>query len=235
MSKATMMRVVGVFALLTLLVFPATAATVVIPNTNENVPGPSNNAFPLNAGTPMRYQQVYAANQFQGLSGPVTQFAFRVDESAGNPFNGAQIDTEIRLCHTNVNPQGMSTTFANNLGNDVTLVFDGILTLSSAGNPGVFDIVVNINDTFNYNGNQNLLIEIKTFTAPNTSQFDSAGTGVGEGGTPWTDRIWAFDPNATDGIHAGDDGYVTQFTFEPITPVQQTTWGVIKSIYQAGL
>ena len=41
------------------------AATVVVPNINENQPGPSNNAFPFNNGQ-MRYQQIYAQNQMGG-------------------------------------------------------------------------------------------------------------------------------------------------------------------------
>ncbi len=210
---------------------PVMAATVVIPNGNTNVAGPSNNAFPFNAGSPMRHQQVYLASQFGGLTGVITQLAFRVDEAFGNPFN-TNVDTEVRHCHTAVGPNGMSTTFANNYGGDVTLVVDGVINISSAGNPNVFDILVNLNPIFVYTGAQNLLVEIKTFSNATSSQFDSAGTGLGNGGTPWTDRLWAFGSNAVTGSSEGDDGYVTRFTIESATPVAAATWGGIKAAFR---
>jgi hypothetical protein len=228
MRKATTWAALSIS--LILIAVPVMAATVVVPNINTASPGPSNNAFPFNQGT-MRYQQIYAANQLGGLTGVVTKIAFRVDESTGSAFNSNPMDCEIRLCHTNAVPNAISTTFANNLGGDVTLVFDGFLTLSSAGNPNVFDIVCDISDVFIYNGTQNLLVEIKIFGPAITTQFDSAGTGLGTGGTPFTDRLWAFDPNALTGSTDGDDGYVTQLTIESATPVQPTTWGAVKATF----
>jgi hypothetical protein len=230
MTKATVLTRTAIAAtLLAFVAVPAMAATVVVPNINENQPGPSNNAFPFNWGSPFRYQQIYAQNQMGGLSGPVTKIAYRIDESTGDPFVSGPIDTEIRLSHTNSAPPNISTTYANNLGGDVTLVFDGILTLSSSGNG--FDIVIDINDNFSYNGTQNLLVEFKLFNGATTTQFDSAGTGIGEGGTPFTDRLWAFDANAVTGSSAGDDGYVTQFTIETATSVEPTSWGSIKATF----
>jgi hypothetical protein len=213
---------------------PAMADTVVIPNVNETDPGPSNQAFPYNAGSPMRVQQVFAMDQFQGLTGAISQIAFRVDESAGDPFGPSMpIDTEVRLCHTTAQPTALSLTFDDNYGSDVTLVYDGPLVLSSAGG-GAFDIVIDVDPVFTYDGTQNLLVEYKVFNGPATTQFDAAGTGLGEGGTVWVDRLWAFDPNAVTGSSNGDDGYVTQFTFGPPTPVEASTWGAIKSIFRPG-
>ncbi len=183
---------------------------VYIPNMNENTPGASNNAFPFNGGSPMRVQQVFAAGEFAGRSGVVTHIAFRIDESAGNAFNASGIQTEIRLCHTNVQPTQMSTTFADNYGNDVTLVFNGPLSLSSSGSG--FDIVIDVDDVFTYDGDRNLLVEYKVRSNANTTQFDSAGTGLGEGGLPSIDRLWAFGADATTGSSNGDDGYVTRIT-----------------------
>lgn len=185
---------------------------VYMPNDNEVNPGASNNAFPFNAGQAMRVQQVFAASQFGGQSGTITEIAFRVDESSGGPFSAGNIDTEIRLCHTSVSPQSMSTTFDSNYGGDVTLVYDGFLTLSSSGSG--FDIVIDIDDVFNYDGVSNLLVEYKVFNAANTTQFDAAGTGLGNGGLLTIDRLWAFGANATTGSSGGDDGYVTRLTIE---------------------
>jgi hypothetical protein len=229
-KSATARSLVVVAALMAFAVVPALATTVVIPNVNQNSPGPSNNAFPFNSGG-MRVQQVFARDQFQGLTGTITQIAFRVDESFGGPFNSAPIDTEVRLCHTNVAPTAMNLNFAANYGGDVTLVYDGPLTLSSAGG-GLFDIVINVNPIFNYNGTQNLLVEYKVFSAAATTQFDTAGTGYGEGGTLWVDRLWAFGAEAASGSSDGDDGYVTQFTLAAATAVEPTSWGAIKATFK---
>ena len=217
-------------ALMAFCVLPAMATTVVIPNINTNTPGPSNNAFPYNQGQ-MRVQQVFARDQFQGLSGPITQIAFRIDESAGSPFTSGPIDTEVRLSYTTVVPTAMNLNFAANITSPQTLVYDGLLNLSSAGTG--FDIVINVDPIFNYNGTQNLLVEYKVFGPAVTTQFDAAGTGIGQGGTPWVDRVWAVgDPNAVSGSSDGDDGYVTQFTIAAATAVEATSWGAIKATFK---
>ncbi len=184
--------------------------TVVIPNVNESTPGPSNQAFPFNSGN-MRYQQVFAADQFGDLRGIVQSFAYRVDESSGDPFSSAPIQTQIWFAHTQVAPRGMSLTFDDNMGNDKTLVFDGPLTLSSDGS-GAFDIVVDVEDVFVYNGVDNFIMEIIVRGGASTTQFDAAGTGLGRGDTDWTDRLWATNPDAQTGSSNGDDGMVTEFT-----------------------
>lgn len=187
----------------------ADATLIVVPNANEVADGASNNAFPFNEGD-MRYQQVFAAGEFGGLSGFLASIAFRPDETQGGAFSTMGIDTEIRLSHTTAAPTALSTTFADNIGADETLVFDGLLDLSSDGS-GAFDIVIDIDDTFFYNGLSNLLMDIKVFNEVSTTQFDSAGTGLGAGGLASTDRLWAHGVDSLVGSSAGDDGYVTQF------------------------
>lgn len=183
---------------------------VVIPNVNEQDPGPSNQAFPWNNGN-MRYQQVYARDQFGGLTGIVKEFRYRVDESSGDPFSSGNINAQIWFSHTDKAPNGLSLTFDENMGGDKTLVFDGQVQLSSDGS-GAFDIVVDVNDVFAYNGQSNFIMEIIIRGVAQTTQFDAAGTGLGEGGTPWTDRLWATNPDAQTGSSGGDDGMVTKFT-----------------------
>ncbi len=190
----------------------ALADTVVIPNTDEFVDGPSNNAFPFNGGSPMRVQQIFRADQLGGLSGAVTQIAFRVDESSGDPFTSGPIDVEVRLSHTSVDPLSMSLTFDDNFGSGTTLVLDDSITLSSGGPGSGFDIIIDIDDTFIYDGTSNLLVEYKVFNNAFTTQFDAAGTGLGSGGLDTINRVWAFGADAASGSSNGDDGYVTQLT-----------------------
>ena len=163
----------------------------------------------------MRYQQLYAADQFGGLSGIVSQLAFRVDESEGSSFVSIPFPVQIWLSHTNVQVGGLSTVFDENMGADKTLVYDGVLQISSDGT-GAFDVVFDIDDVFTYNGVDNLIMEMKNYAWPVTgSAFDSVGWGIGEGGTPWTDRLWANGTDSAVGSSDGDDGLVTQFSVVP--------------------
>ena len=192
------------------------AVMIVVPGANETTSGASNQAYPFNEILDMHYQQVYAASEFSGVSGIITSIAFRPDEEFGGAFSTSGIDTEIRLSHTTKVPQGLSTTFSENVGADETIVFSGHLSLSSSG-LDAFDIIIDIDDLFFYNGIDNLLMEIIVFNIhDNTTQFDSAGTALGVGGLLTTDRLWAWDVNATTGSSDGDDGYITQFNINPV-------------------
>lgn len=184
---------------------------IVVPNVNAANPGPSNQGFPFNAGSGFHYMQVFAASQFGGATGSIKGFSYRVDEGTGNAFGPTTINCDIWFSHTTKAPQGLDLTFANNHGGDKTLVHSGNITVSSAGNPSFFDIFFDVSDTFVYNGSGNLLMEVKVYGGNTTTQFDAAGTSIGAGGTPWTDRLWAFDANAVSGSSEGDDGMVTMF------------------------
>ena len=188
---------------------------VVVPNACATSPGPSNNSIPFDGWDPMRFQQVYAAGQFGGRSGIITQIAYRVDESEGGEFVANPFDVDIWLSHTARQPQQLSDVFDENSGPDKTLVYSGALALSSAGT-GAFDIVIDINDVFTYDGAQNLLLEVQiTGGYAGCGSFDAAGLSVGEGGSPETDRLYAYGIGTETGVSDGDDGLVTQFTFVP--------------------
>src|SRR4051812_24422016 len=69
----------------------AEAASVVVPNSLANTEGNSTNGFPFDLVaafglTNQRYQQDYAASQFSGGSGLITQIAFRPDVFFGSAF-----------------------------------------------------------------------------------------------------------------------------------------------------
>ncbi|MGA2870825.1 MAG: immunoglobulin domain-containing protein, partial [Verrucomicrobiota bacterium] len=72
----------------------------------------------------------------------------------------------------------LSSTFANNIGTNVTTVFSGSLPLSSqyagpAAGPKAFDMVVNFTTPFVYNPNLgNLLVDIQDFSGETTSYTD---------------------------------------------------------------
>jgi hypothetical protein len=81
----------GAFALVS---SAASAETIVAPGDLEFVEGNSNNCYPYICG-PQRYQQVYEASHFGGISGVIDQIRYRVDGGSGGFSN--TYDLEIRL------------------------------------------------------------------------------------------------------------------------------------------
>jgi hypothetical protein len=141
----------------------AIVPTIVVPNSDTMVEGNSNNSYPFNITTfglpSQRYQQVYTASQFSGLpsgGGLITQIIFRPDAFAGHAFTSTLPDIQIDLSTTSAADAGLSTTFANNVGANDTVVFArGPLTLHSAftgppNGPKDFDIVITLTTPFFY-------------------------------------------------------------------------------------
>lgn len=190
----------------------AAAQSVVVPNVNAGSPGPSNQGYPWNTGD-MRYQQVFAQDQFGGLTGVIDSFAYRVDESAGNAFAAVTTQAQIWLGYSAFAPGSLSLTFDNNWASGKTMVMDGNVTFSSSGSG--FDIVIDVDNAFNYDGSGDLLLEIILPNSVRSTQFDAAGTGFALGGTAWSDRLYANGWTSATGSSTGDDGMVTKFNFVP--------------------
>lgn len=159
----------------------AQAATLVVPNSLSATEG---NFFGgLVTPTPLRFQQVYAASEFASLSRPlkITQIAFRPDAEMGSAFSSTLSDIQINLSTTSKAPDNLSTTFAENVGSDDTVVFNrGSLPVSSAdtgpsAGPKNFDIIINFTNPFIYNPSVgNLLLDIRKFSSDTTTAFDGA-------------------------------------------------------------
>jgi hypothetical protein len=222
--KKLSMTVAGA-ALITLgAVSTAQAGTVVAPNSQETTEGNFDNGFPFNIGffslSSQRYQQVYAASEFASFSEPqnITQILFRPDAFFGSAFSSTLPNIQINLSTTSKAPDRLSTAFADNIGNDDTVVFSGPLSLSSAftgpaGGPKDFDIVINLMTPFLYNpGAGNLLLDVRNFAGGVTTFFDAqlqTGDSTSRGYT-----LGANDVNASTG--SGDSlGLVTKFVTTP--------------------
>jgi hypothetical protein len=197
---------------------PARAALTVVPNANAAVEGDSNNAFPFSCAAAgrasMRYQQVYAATELP--SGIISQVNFRPDATFGAPFGPTTLsNVTITLSTTSKAVGALDTTFANNVGADVTTVHSGNLTLSSAatgGPPRNFDIVISLQHAFVYNNAAgNLLLDVTVPTCIITKNFDA----VSNGGTS-TSRL-AAEPSssASANVPTPAFGLVTQFNVNP--------------------
>jgi hypothetical protein len=160
-------------------------ANVIVPSAETSVEGNSNNSFPFNiaafALSSQRYQQVYGSSEF---SGPflITDIEFRPDAFTGAAFSSTLSSIQIDLSTTAAAVDGLSSTFAANVGSNDTVVFSGPLTLSSsdtgpAGGPKTFDIVIVLQTPFLYDpALGNLLLDVRNFGGGFTTSFDAQST-----------------------------------------------------------
>jgi hypothetical protein len=195
----------------------AIVPTVVAPNSARTTEGDYDNAWPFNRGDfgSQRYQQVYAASQFGG-PGLITQIVFRPDATDGQAFTSTLPDIQIDLSTTSAPDDGLSTTFANNVGADDTVVFArGPLMLSSGftgppNGPKDFDIIITLTTPFFYNpALGNLLLDVRNFGGGSTTYFDAVSP-PGDG----VSRVFSQNVNDPTGV-TDPAGLVTGFVIVP--------------------
>ena len=178
---------------------PATlrAAVIDVPPGPGTAQGPAPFTFYGTSGS--RAQQFYGSSLFSSLSGPqsITGFALRSFPGAapsgffGNTLNIS--NTTIRLSTTSRGDELGTlpdTMFSNNVGADVTTVFQGALSLVTL-QPGTFDYMVQFATPFTYNPSfGNLLLDV------------SIPVGATVSGSPGTFGFLTFDNanNLNDGV-----------------------------------
>lgn len=223
------MRALPRIALLLILCPAARADFVVAPNGYESVAGNVNNRFPLNTRG-MRYQQVFNANQFAAFAEPtyLNQIAFRNAIDSPGTWAGSIADLRISLSTTAAYADGLSSTFASNVGADATQVVSGTVSWVVSNNPGpgntkAFDLVINFGREFLYDPTQgNLLLDITNVsgTSPfNIANFLDAVDVTGDG----TSRVFGPDrqPNATTG-EIDSQGLIVRFGTGRVVPEPAT-------------
>lgn len=142
------------------------AGPLVVPNDWTSAFGDTGNLFPLFSSSPVRYQQVYHASQFSHLQnggGLISRIAFR-GHGPGVPFTATIPQLQVNLSTTSKMPDGLSSTFAENIGADDMQVFSGPVqaTVTFGSDPANFEVVVNFTTPFFYNPNNgNLLVDIR--------------------------------------------------------------------------
>jgi hypothetical protein len=160
--------------------------------------------------------RIYDAAQFGVLSGPsfLTQFAWRPDTTPG-PSGPRSLALRIFASTTSRSVAGLSTTFAENLGADNTLVFSGTLIWATANLPGPgntrqFDVVFPFTTPFLYDpAAGNLVLDMQFSANGEAMRFDSVSGNsvvnriVNTGSSTATTGAFGFLPA------------VIQFTFEP--------------------
>lgn len=198
---------------------------IVVPGDLASVEGNINNDFPFNIGAlnipSLRYQQVYAASEFSALlpnGGYITHVSFRVDGTR-DPFSSTLPDIQFNLSTTPKAVDGLSPTFAENVGADDTVVY-GRATLSLSGtagfSPNPFDVTIPLQAPFFYKpAAGNLLLDIRNYAGGITKPFDASSNvadgmsrqSTGLGGN--VDALVADSPQSS-----ASWGLVTQFTVQ---------------------
>ncbi len=132
-----------------------------------------------------RIQEVYGSQHFPTQGMIITELRFRPDSYYGQAFTATVSNIQFNLSTARVNPDGMSPTFASNVGLDDTVVFHGALSISSqftgaAGEPKAFDIAVRLTTPFIYDpAAGNLLLDIRNYTGATGASL-LAGEYLGE-------------------------------------------------------
>ena len=208
--------------------------SIVIPNVLANTEGNSSIRFNPN----LRFQQVHAAAEFSSPGGPVsiTRIAFRPDGQFGFAFAGAiNPYLQVNLSTTGRAPDGLSATFANNIGADEIVAYSGSITFSSgftgpAGGPKDFDVIINLARPFIYNpAAGNLLMDVRSVGA----LFGPSGffTDLQISSSDGVSRVEGRIDSSTGGSNS--EAIVTHFTYSP-TPVPEPATIVLLSAGLAG-
>ena len=226
----------GVAAFLLLFGFALSqvnAQPVVVPNANESVEGDTSNIIPFSTiAATSRYQQIYESTQFSEC-GNIVQVNFRFDQ--GRPEDSETYDDiSIQLSTTNVTPAALSDTFAENIGLNVTTVYEGELIFSApacAIGPCPFDNIITLQTPFNYNPSDgNLLLDISIPQSPSYEAFDAVNNMPSI-----TRRVFGFVSSEMGEVD--DFGLVTQFVCEPVvSPIPTLSeWGLISIAVVLGI
>jgi len=164
-----------------------------------------------------RWQTVFPASDFSSLPDgytTITQMTYRPDAALSQPLTTTYGHLLIRLSTTSVSSPNLDWTFADNIGEDETEVFNGPLTVSTANEgppegPKAFDQVVEFERPFEYDPDiGNLLVDFAyTNLSPHSVDFVSNPSAL----------IHTVKGNDPSGSEAVDDygGVVFQFTFMP--------------------
>jgi len=189
------------------------AQVIVVPNTLATNDGNSSVTTPPGPAS-VRTLQIHDASQFGSLSGPsfLTQFAYRPDTIPG-PSGPLSWTLRVYASTTSRSVAGLSTTFAENLGTNNTLVFDGTVNVTTRNLPGPgntrqFDMVFPLTTPFLYDpAAGNLVLDLQFEASGPPLTFDTVSR------DPAIDRVVGFPSTAATGFTF--ETHVTQFTFEP--------------------
>ncbi|MCA8966746.1 MAG: PKD domain-containing protein, partial [Planctomycetes bacterium] len=202
--------------------------TVVIPNGTATTEGNSSNAFPWGRGTTgsLEIQTIYDSTDFtlQGVNFPIIIQGLRYRANGGaTSAGGTYSSCTVDMATATVDALTPSTTFASNMGPDLTQVYSGPVTVLpvTASTPGIWAVDVPLTSNFLYDPTSgNDLVIFSHIPPPATSpitgnpglQLDVQSTGA------LASRIYNSSttvyPNTT-GTIGTSHGVVVEVTYVP--------------------
>jgi hypothetical protein len=225
------LRHLKLITLILAFLVPSAAAQgqAILPATLAGQEGNANNTFPFNCGSGVssaRYQQVYLGSEVG--TGRITELRFRLEGFNGcaTGFSQTLSNVTIQLSSTTTahpldSSGGLSATFAENIGPDVTTVFSGDLLLSSSGSPAIprpFDIVVPLKSRFFFDSSTgaNLLLDVSLPACPPVAFCNDSNVVVLDSHFVANDgvaRVFAHDHTSPIAEFSDTLGLVTQVIF----------------------
>src|SRR5262249_41736802 len=122
--------------------------SAVVPSSQTSTEGSGHNIIPFSSATNRRYQQIYAASEFNSR-GVIDAIRCRRD-SAQAPVATTGLNVQISLAYAATTVATASATFANNIGSGEVTVYNGPLTLTSSGSgtPNPFEMLIDVDNLF---------------------------------------------------------------------------------------
>ena len=214
------MKLISAFVLL-LFVFgvfrdsPANEISVVVPNGLEEQEGNQSTNRDADFTNGLRIQVIYPASQFDTLpegGAWLTEIRFRPDRFVTAPRMHSFDRWFFRVSTTDKTLETLSVDFADNIGADEAVAYDGPITMSTdAGGPPTgprpFDYVIPVDPPFFYDPAKGDLLTDNTQTPGEWIRPDSHVGVLGER------SVVSFDPNAPSGEKFFTS--VAEFVFVP--------------------
>ncbi len=199
---------------------PGQELTIVYPSAYENVEGPEGFSTVDEHPNGGRFQLVYSASDSL-LTVPnshryLTGIRWRPDRSLSEPLSLPWTHLEARVSATSKDPTNLSWEFAENIGADETLIYNGPITLTTSNSgpaegPREFDYVLDFETPYYYDPNAgNLLIDF-TMRGPATGLPTD---GCCSSAVPLLSRwVWDADPDSQYATWESDSLPIIQFVF----------------------
>lgn len=219
-GRGGLIPAIALAALFSVSQLHAAIALFVVPDEAFGSPGNSSTNEPFGATSQctdgMRFQQIVDGDAISG--GNISGLAFRLDADESVLGSVTYGDTTVKLSSTTRTPGTMSKTFADNIGPDETLVFQGDFTVSAGSDSPTspFDFQLPIDVPFEFEGSpRNLLIDITVENCP-----AGADGYFFDGDTRDVRSEYAFDKDAaTAAASTSGGGLVTEVVISSPPPM----------------
>jgi hypothetical protein len=190
-------------------------SVLIVPSINTNLDGSATDGGgSATLSTPGRLQVVYSASQFPVGILTIPELRMRSSAVWGRAFTATISNLQINLSTTAAQPDQLSATFAQNVGTNDTIVFQGPITISSRftgppGGPKDFDIIFPLTTPFTYDPRRgNLLLDIRNLSGSSAAFVDLGGRS-----DDGASRAYAFSSDATNAVARDKAADVLQLVY----------------------